>query len=261
MTLDRTMQNNIGAAALLFCACLFTFYRWHYTQEARASAGMQTLADMLRIEADTAAVVKPLAGGTAGATVPELLSRIQEIGTQYNVTIRSVAPNPADANKMTLGVHGDYRDLMLFLGRLETFQISIGAFEFLPGEEGGITGSVEITHSAAPGAPVSFADYMDAIIKYTAVRNPFEIGDPVPVANVGADLGDLSWTYHLTSISLYGAERTATIDGKDYRISDKLNGMQIIAIGPSSVSLTAPHQTLVQKLHFRRNPGEAAHVE
>ena len=257
MTLDRPTQNTLAAGVLLFCACLFAVYRWHYAQEMRASAGMQTLADMLRIEASTAAAVKPPAGGTAGATVPELLSRIQEIASRYNVAIRSVAPNPTDANKITLGIHGDYRDSMLFLGRLETFQIAITGFEFVPDEDG-VTGSVDLVHSAKPGAPVSFADYMDAIIKYTAVRNPFEIGDPVPVPNVGPDLGDLSWTYHLTSISLYGAERSATIDGKDYRIGDTLNGMQITAIGPSSVSLVAPHQALVQKLHFRRNPAEAA---
>jgi hypothetical protein len=260
MILDRPVQNNIGAAVALFLACLFAVYRWHYSQETHATAGMQTLSDMLRIESEAAAPTKPLAGGTAGATMPELLSRIQEIASQYNVAIRSVAPSPADPNKITLGMHGEYRDLMLFLGRLETFQVAISGFEFAP-DESGASGSIELTHSANPGAPVSFADYMDAIITYTAVRNPFEIGDPVPVPNVKPDLGDLSWTYHLTSISLYGGERIATIDGKDYRIGDKLNGMQITAIGPSSVSLTVPNQPLVQKLHFRRNPGEASHAQ
>jgi hypothetical protein len=255
MTLDRSAQKSIGAATALFLACLFAVYRWHYAQQAHASAGMQTLAEMLRIETETASAAKPLAGGTGGATVPELLSRIQEIASQYNVSVRSVAPSPTDPNKMTLGIHGEYRDLMLFLGRIETLQIAISGFEFTP-DDSGVAGSVELTHSAKPGAPVSFADYMDAIIKFTAIRNPFEIGDPVPVPNVKADLGDLSWTYHLTSISLYGAERTATIDGKDYRVGDKLNGLQISAIGPSSVNMTDPRQPLVQKLHFRSNPGE-----
>ena len=66
---------------------------------------------------------------------------------------------------------------------------------------------------------------MDAMVAYTAIRNPFEIGDPVPLPNAGSDLGDLSWTYHLTSISLFGAERVATIDGKDYRVGDRLGDM------------------------------------
>jgi hypothetical protein len=108
---------------------------------------------------------------------------------------------------------------------------------------------------------VSFADYLDALVSYTAVRNPFEIGDPVPLPNVGSDLGDLSWTYHLTSISQFGADRVATIDGKDYRAGDRLGDLTISAIGPSSVNLTAPHQALVQKIHFRRNPAEAHHAD
>jgi hypothetical protein len=46
----------------------------------------------------------------------------------------------------------------------------------------------------------------------------------------------------------------ATIDGKDYRVGDQLGDLTVTAIGPSSVSLNAPKQALVQKIHFRRNP-------
>ena len=83
----------------------------------------------------------------------------------------------------------------------------------------------------------------------------------VGLHDAGTDLGDLSWTYHLTSISQFGAERVATIDGKDYRAGDRLGELTVSAIGPSSVNLTAPHQTLVQKIHFRRNPAEARHAD
>ena len=259
MTLDRPSQAHLGAALLLLCAGLFGFYRWQYAQAATASAGLQTLSDMLRIEADAPGSVKLLAGGTDGATVPDLLARIQESASSHNVAVHSVSPNPADANKITLGVHGDFRDMMGFLGRLETYQLQIAGFEFAP-DESGVGGTIEIVRSGKPGAPAAFADYLDALVGYSAVRNPFEIGDPVPLPNVGSDLGDLSWQYHLTSISLYGAERVATIDGKDYRIGGQLGAMKISAIGPSSVSLIAPHQPLVQKLHFRRNPGEPAHA-
>jgi hypothetical protein len=256
MTPDRPAQVNLAAAALLACASLFAVYRWHYGAELHASQQLGLLSDSLRAETENAAQ-RPVTVGTAGATVPELLSLIQQAAAAHNVSIRSVAPSPVNPDKITLGLHGDFRDLMGLLGRLETFQIQINAFEFEPDESGGVTGSVEIQHSAKPGAPSSFADYLDAIVQYSAVRNPFEIGDPIPLPNMGSDLGDLSWTYQLTSISLYGAERIATIDGKDYRIGDHLNNMQIIGIGPSSVSLSAPHQPLVQKLHFRHNPGEA----
>jgi hypothetical protein len=251
---ERPVQAQIGAAVLLLLASLFAIYRWHYVPAAHAASGLGTLSDMLRIEADSASRQKPLEGGTGGATIPELLSAIQQAAGTHNISVRSVAPNPADPQKISLGAHGEFRDLMAFLGRLETFQITVNGFDFTPDENGGINAIVEIQHTARPGAPSSFADYLDALVGYTAIRNPFEIGDPVPLPNAGSDLGDLTWTYHLTSISLFGAERIATIDGKDYRPGDRLGALTVSAIGPSSVSLIAPKQALVQKIHFRRNP-------
>ena len=88
------------------------------------------------------------------------------------------------------------------------------------------------------------------------MRDPFAIGDPVPLANADPILGDLTWTYHLTSIWQVGAERVATIDGRDYRPGDKLNQLEIVAIDPSGVRLSAPHEKLIQQLHFRHNPRE-----
>lgn len=249
-----TEQRNLISLGFLILAALFVVYRWHYTSEVQAAANLQRLSDVLRLEA----VAKPIApapvGGTKGATVPDLLVSLQEAASQNSIAIRSVAPDPADPQKIKLGVDGDFRNMMLFLGRIETFQIAISTFDFAPDESGKLAGTIEIQHSGKPGAPPSFADYLDAILKYTAVRNPFEIGNPIPLPNTGSDLGDISWTYHLTSITLYGAERVATIDGKDYRVGESFNGMQIEAIGPSSVSLRAPNQPLIQKLHFRQNP-------
>jgi hypothetical protein len=261
MTLDRPVQAQIGAGLLLLLASLFALYRWDYTPAANAASGLETLSDMLRIEAAHPAHEQPLAGGTAGATIPELLTAVQQAAGAHDVSVRSVSPNPVDPQKITLGVHAEFRDMMAFLGRLETFQVAIGGFDFAPDEAGGVTGTVEIQHTGTPGAPASFADYLDALVSYTAIRNPFEIGDPVPLPNAGSDLGDLSWTYHLTSISQFGADRMATIDGKDYRAGDRLGDLTITDIGPSSVSLVAPRQTLVQKIHFRRNPAGAHHAD
>lgn len=251
---ERPVQAQIGVGLLLLLASLFALYRWHYAPAAQAAAGLSTLSDMLRIEAANASREKPLEGGTSGATIPELLSVIQQAAGTHNIVVRSVAPSPVDPSKISLGLHGEFRDLMAFLGRLETFQIVINGFDFAPDANGGVTAVVDIQHTAKPGAPTSFADYLDALVSYSAIRNPFEIGDPIPLANAGSDLGDLTWTYHLSSISLFGAERVATIDGKDYRAGDRLGDLTITAIGPSSVSLMAPKQTLVQKIHFRRNP-------
>ncbi|OAI43627.1 hypothetical protein AYO42_01415 [Rhizomicrobium sp. SCGC AG-212-E05] len=251
-------QRNLLSVGLLVFAALFAVYRWHYTSEVEAAASLQRLSDILRLEAAAKPAAPPPVGGTRGGTMPDLLAGLQEAASQNNVAIRSMAPDPAEPSKIRLGVEGDFRSAMLFLGRIETFQIGISAFDFAPDEDGSLAGTIDIQHSGKPGAPPSFADYLDAILKYTAVRNPFEIGDPIPLPNAGSDLGDISWTYHLTSITLYGAERVATIDGKDYRVGDNFNGMRIVAMGPSSVSLRAPNMPLTQKLHFRQNPTEVA---
>src|SRR5262249_61551558 len=126
---------------------------WPYTPAANAAAGLETLSDMLRIEANHTAREPAPAGGTAGATIPELLTAVQQAASAHNVTVRSVAPNPVDAQKITLGLHADFRDMMAFLGRLETFQVAIGGCGFAPGEEGGGARAGGGGHTAVPGGP------------------------------------------------------------------------------------------------------------
>jgi hypothetical protein len=237
---------------------LFVWYRWSYAPKDAAIAGLQSLTDALRASAAQAA--KPAAAAAAPAapaTMAALLSQTQEIASRYDVDLTQATPNPLNPDLLTLSLKGDYRGVMRFLGRLETLNATLSGFDLAPAPDGGLVASAEVLRLPKPGAPAAFADYMDAMIAYTATRDPFAQGDPVPPAHVGADLGDLSWTYHLTSITLIGAVRIATIDGKDYGVGDRLGTMTIRDIGPSSVSLTAPGTVLVQKLHFRHNPAGA----
>ena len=251
-------QANLAAAFLLLPALIFVWYRWSYAPEEAATAGLQNLVDSLRASATQSAKPSALPAAPAPiATMPELLAKSQEIASSYDVDLTSATPNAINPELLTLSLHGDFRGLMRVLGRLETLNATLTGFELTPAPDGGLAASVELLRIPKPGAPMAFADYMDAMIEYTATRDPFAMGDPVPPAHVGADLGDLSWTYHLTSISLIGAVRIATIDGKDYNVGDHLGPMTIGDIGPSSVSLTAPGTPLVQKLHFRHNPGGA----
>ena len=251
-------QANLAAAAMLLPALIFVWYRWSYAPEEAASAGLQSLVDALRADATQAAKPAMLPPTPAPiATMPELLSKTQQIASASDVDLASITPNAINPELLTLSLHGDFRGLMRVLGRLETLNATLTGFELTPAADGGMSASVELLRTPKPGAPAQFADYMDAMIGYTATRDPFAMGDPVPPAHVGADLGDLSWTYHLTSISLIGAVRIATVDGKDYNVGDHLGTLTISDIGPSSVSLTAPGAALVQKLHFRHNPGGA----
>jgi hypothetical protein len=253
-------QAHLYAILFLGCAVAFTFYRWEYSPRTIAAGGLANLSSMLRLDA----VQKPkpqVPSARSSATVPELLSRIQEIASQDGIAIRSVNPSPVTPDQITIGAEGSFRDLMRLMARLETLQVSITSFDIAPSEHGGVAATIGITRMAKPGAPESFADYIDALSIYSAIRNPFEIGDSVPLANASPALGDISWTYHLTSISLLGAERVATIDGKDYKVGDPFNGMTVTLIGPSGVSLSSPKQAIPQVLHFRHNPGssDAAH--
>jgi hypothetical protein len=247
-------QAHLYALLFLGCAALFMCYRWQYSPKTDATSGLAGLSNILKIEATQQP--KPKTGAVHdGATVPDLLSRIQEIASEDNVAIRSVTPSPVAPDQIAIGAQGAFRDLMRLLARLETLQLSISSFDIAPSDNGTIAATIGITRAAKPGAPVSFADYIDATAIYSAVRNPFEIGDPVPLPNAAPALGDISWTYHLTSISLLGAERVATIDGKDYKNGDAFDGMTVMAIGPSGVTLASPKQAIPQLLHFRHNPG------
>jgi hypothetical protein len=247
-------QAHLYALLFLGCALLFTFYRWQYSPRIVAAGGLSSLSSMLKL--DAVQRPKPQAVSVrSSATMPELLSRIQEIASEDSIAIRSVTPSPAAPDQISIRAEGEFRDLMRLIARLETLQISISSFDIAPGEHGGVAATIGITRTAKPGAPESFADYIDAVAIYSAIRNPFEIGDPVPLPNAAPALGDLSWSYHLTSISLLGAERVATIDGKDYKAGDPFNGMTVTAIGPSGVTLSSPKQTIPQVLHFRHNPG------
>ena len=248
--------------ALLFlgCAVLFAFYRWQFAAQAEEATALTSLSAVLKLDG----IQKPdpeIRSVRRGATtVPELLSRIQEIASEHGIIIRSVTPSPLNPDQITIGTEGGFRDLMRLMARLETLQVSISSFDITPSDHGD-TATIGITRTTKAGAPESFADYIDAIAIYSAVRDPFEIGDPIPLPNVPPDLGDISWTYHLTSISLLGAERVATIDGKDYKDGDSFSGMTVTGISPSSVTLASPKQTIPQVLHFRDNPGpsDAAH--
>jgi hypothetical protein len=249
-------QAHIYALLFLGCAVLFAFYRWQYSPRTDAAAALTDLSSMLRREATQQP--KPKANAVHdGATVPDLLSRIQEIANEDGVAIHSVTPSPVAPDQFAIGTEGAFRDMMRLMARLETLQVSISSFDIAPSDHGGVTATIGITRTAKPGAPQSFADYIDATAIYSAVRNPFEIGDPVPLPNAAQELGDISWTYHLTSISLLGAERIATIDGEDYKDGDAFNGMTVMAIGPSGVSLASPKQAIPQLLHFRHNPGSS----
>ncbi len=254
MTATAMPQKITWATALfLVVGCLFCVYQWKIGAQGIAADGLDRLTAILRAEAMPAHAA-PAANTITTLSTPDLLAKMQETATASRVTIRTITPVPANADALQIVASGDFRDMMRYLARLETLSIAITGFRLSQDEDGDANLALSLVKSAKPAAPDALADYIDAMTQYSAVRDPFSAGDPVPLENAGNELGDISWTYHLSSISLLGAMRVATIDGKDYEIGDTLAGMKVTAIGPSSVTLQAPGKVLPQKLHFRRNP-------
>jgi hypothetical protein len=256
--LAAPQKINLAMGLLLALSCLFCLYRWHYGAQGAAADGLERLTQILRAEAiaATSAAPKP-ENRMVELSTPDLLARIQDTASNSDFTVKAIAPSPANPEELQAVAAGDFRNAMRFMARLETLPVAITAFELTQDLNGDAQLAVSLVKSPKPAAPASLADYIEAITQYSAVRDPFAPGDPIPLAGAGNELGDLSWTYHLSSISLLGAARVATIDGKDYEIGDLLGEMKVTAIGPSSVTLEAPGKVLPQKLHFRRNPGAA----
>jgi hypothetical protein len=252
-----TMPQKMTVAMGFFLAlsCLFCFYRWHYGMQTAAADGLERLTAILRAESTLANRVNPKPESRIlELSTPDLLARIQDMASSSEFRIKAIVPAPANPEELQATAAGDFRGAMRFLARLETLPVAITAFDLSQDENGDALLAVSLVKSPKPAAPASLADYIEALTQHSAVRDPFTPGDPIPLAGAGNELGDLSWTYHLSSISLLGAARVATIDGKDYEIGDILGNMKIVAIGPSSVTLEAPGKVLPQKLHFRRNP-------
>lgn len=146
-------QAHLYALLFLGCAIAFTFYRWQYSPRTDAADGLASLSSMLRL--DVSPEPKPeIHAASRGATVPDLLSRVQEIASADNITIRSVTPSPAMPDQISLGVDGGFRDLVRFMARLETLQVSISSFDIAPGENDGTTATIGITRAAKPGVPI-----------------------------------------------------------------------------------------------------------
>jgi hypothetical protein len=69
------------------------------------------------------------------------------------------------------------------------------------------------------------------------LRDPFNPGSAPMQLAADTNVDDLTWTFHLTSISEIGKSKYATIDGRDYNVGDRLQGLEVRKIGADSVTL------------------------
>jgi hypothetical protein len=175
-----------------------------------------------------------------GATIPDLLSRVQELAAQSAVSLVGVEPVAGDAEQYKLTLLGTYGSFLEFLARFETLQVAITGFDAEPSVD--VPGSLDIAldfgHTTVPNT--IRADRVREFrtrLEKAAIRDPFNPGNgPIQLA-ADSNTDDLTWTFHLTSISEIGRSKYATIDGKDYNVGDDFQGLEIRNIGRDSVTL------------------------
>jgi hypothetical protein len=228
----------IGSLALLVGSGEFFTYGAYVGPRAKAAQDLQTLTDILQLERQKKANVQPSEDG--GATVPEMLSRVQEIAAQKIVTLTGLEPVPADPEQFKLGLVARYGSLLGFLARFERLRVSITGFDISPAMDspGSLLVSVNFRHTpiASPISDQRVKEF-ETKLRSIAVRDPFDPAAGAIRMAADTDADDLTWTYHLTSISLIGNTRYATIDGRDYNVGDRLQGLVVSAIGNDNVTL------------------------
>ncbi len=228
----------VGSLAVLIgCAQYFT-YAAYVQPRAKAAQNLQALTDILQLDRQKRANIRP--SEDRGVTVPDLLSRIQEIAAQNRVTLTGVEPVPAGPEQFKLGMIAHYEGLLGFLAGFETLRVSITGFDISRAMDnpGSLVVSLNFSHTQIAG-PISdrHIKEFEAKLRSIALLDPFDpaAGNIRMVAD--ADTDDLTWTYHLTSISLVGNTKYATIDGRDYNVGDHLQGLVVGAIGNDNVTL------------------------
>ena len=100
---------------------------------------------------------------------------------------------------------------------------------------------VDFSHTSTPSAvrPRTIAEF-EAKLRSETLLDPFDPQAGALAFMPDRDPNDLTWTFHLTSISEIGDRRYATIDGMDYEQGDRLDGREISSIGDDTVTLKEP---------------------
>jgi hypothetical protein len=229
----------VGALLLLAVSAEFFFYKAYAAPRSHAAAQLASLTELLTAQSN-AKPLRPPADQKSSATVPELLARVQELALSSGISVSLVEPTPGNAEQFKMVVDATYGGFIRFLARFETLQVTVRGFELTPSERGGslrIVMDFMHTTTASNIHPKVISEF-ETKLRSVRLFDPFH-PESGPIAVIpGEDPDDLTWTFHLTSISEVGEERFATIDGRDYAAGDELEGRVISAIGADTVTLT-----------------------
>jgi len=228
----------LASLVLLAAAGQYFVYAAYVAPREDAAQSLQALSELLQVENRKKAGYR--APENRGVTMPDLLSRVQELTAQSAVSLVGVAPLAGDADQYRLTLLGSYGGFLEFLARFETLQVAITGFDVTPSVDkpGSLDIALDFGHTAVPNT--IRADRVREFrtrLEKAAIRDPFHPGNGTVQLASDSNTDDLTWTFHLTSISEIGRSKYATIDGKDYKLGDELQGLEVRNIGRDSVTL------------------------
>ena len=236
---DLPLKAFAAPLVLLALAGEFFFYSAFVAPRREAAVQLEALSSTLAKQ-PVAAVIPSATTQASSATVPELLARVQELALSTGITVAAVEPVAATAGEFKMSLDAGYAGLIRFLARFETLQVQLRGFNIVPAE-GRNTLKVELTfaHTPAPSSvhPKLAAEFEDKLRKMP-LADPFHPYAGAMAVVPESDPSDLTWSFHLTSISEIGDRKYATIDGREYQPGDELAGRTIRDIGQDSVTLT-----------------------
>ncbi|MBV9736200.1 MAG: hypothetical protein JO209_09850 [Acidisphaera sp.] len=228
---------------------------WSYGALDRRIAA-QTAGLVERIHAEDEALrgrlhalnVTPAPGSVATVEPTAFLRQIDAVAGRTGVQVLRVVPRPNTAGVLDVALAASFPQFLRFAAAMEMQSAALHGLQIAP-PEGAAPGSERRAIGFTldlPRRPALAGRHADAVLATVAdpsLRDPFTSGNTPAADTAGTDL---SAKYHLTGITEFGDGYMATIDGRDYREGDRLDGMSIDAVGRHSVALSGggQHYTL-----------------
>lgn len=196
------------------------------------------------------------AGQTAINYLPAFLERINNIANQTEVIIQKLNPDKTSKYRFTLEIVDDYFKFIRFASMLESLNVSIHDIQVHPYDISKTPPLHAISFSLTPRAdavPLASArlDELKGKVEALNKRNPFQRFAYSKNQQKILHEIDLTWVNKLSGIGKVGDNRYATIDGKDYNVDDKVDGMKITVIEADRVYLIKETPNGIEKYQMK----------
>lgn len=196
------------------------------------------------------------AGQTTITYLPAFLERINDIANQTAVIIQKLTPDKASKHRFIIEIIDDYFKFIKFASMLEALNVSIHDIQVHPYDISKTPPLHAISFSLTPRAdavPLASArlDELRGKVDAPNKRNPFQRFAYSKSQQKILHEIDLTWVNKLSGIGKVGDSRYATIDGKDYSVDDKVDGMKLTAIEADRVYLIKETPNGIEKYQMK----------